>query len=151
MNVGDAAYKTVHDYPGGSVALAPRMAMSDAVLRNKVNPNCSSHHLTLAEADSMMTLTNDLQILRSLAANHGCAIVPLEPVQTDSLLNLSLEENAANGRLMETIHSAVADGVITQNELRHICAAGNQVQSVLIALIARLTASAKAPALRPVA
>ena len=48
MNVVDAAYLAVHTYPGGSESLGPRIGMSPAVLRNKVNPNCSTHHLSLA-------------------------------------------------------------------------------------------------------
>ncbi|WP_341772648.1 phage regulatory CII family protein, partial [Burkholderia pseudomallei] len=48
MNIIDAAYAVVHDYPGGSESLAPRLGMSAAVLRNKVNPNNATHHLGLA-------------------------------------------------------------------------------------------------------
>ncbi len=37
MNIVDAAYHTVHDYPGGANALAPRMGIkSPAVLNSKV-------------------------------------------------------------------------------------------------------------------
>ena len=57
MNIIDAAYNTVHDYPGGSSALATRMGIkSPAVLNSKVNPNTETHHLTLAEASKLMAL-----------------------------------------------------------------------------------------------
>ena len=36
MNTIDASWHTVHEYPGGSEALAPRLGMSAAVLRTKV-------------------------------------------------------------------------------------------------------------------
>ena len=37
MNITDAAYNTVHDYPGGASALAARMGIkSPAVLNSKV-------------------------------------------------------------------------------------------------------------------
>lgn len=68
MNIIDAAHKTVHAYPGGSESLAPRIAMSAAVLRNKVNPNNSTHHLTLVEASEVMGVTGDYRILHALAA-----------------------------------------------------------------------------------
>src|SRR5690606_4424393 len=78
MNVIDAAYSTVHDYPGGAEALAARMGKSAAVLRSKVNPNTSTHHLTLAEADEILGKTRDLRMLHALAANHGCVVLPAD-------------------------------------------------------------------------
>jgi len=65
MNTIDAAYHTVHDYPGGAEALAPRMGMSAAVLRNKVNPNNTTHHLTYAEAQRIVALTGDVRMLQA--------------------------------------------------------------------------------------
>jgi hypothetical protein len=61
MNITDAAHKTVKDYPGGSEALAVRIGMSAAVLRNKVNPNNTTHHLTLAEASEIGRLCASIQ------------------------------------------------------------------------------------------
>ena len=71
MNVTDAADATVHDYPGGSESLAPRMGMSAAVLRNKVNPGNDRNHLSLSEADRLMRVTGDHRILQALADQHG--------------------------------------------------------------------------------
>lgn len=34
MNLADAAYNTVHDYPGGASSLAPRLGMSSHMLSN---------------------------------------------------------------------------------------------------------------------
>lgn len=41
------------------------MDISAAVLRNKVNPNNQTHHLTLAEAVRIVDLTDDEQILQA--------------------------------------------------------------------------------------
>ncbi|MFH7611555.1 hypothetical protein RA272_29150, partial [Pseudomonas syringae pv. tagetis] len=68
MNVTDAAYDTVHQYPGGSEALAPRLGMSAAVLRGKVNPNTDRNLLSLQEADALMARTGDFRILHALCA-----------------------------------------------------------------------------------
>ena len=65
MNIHDAAHATVHDYPGGAASLAPRLGMVQAVLNSKVNPNTHTHHLTLAEAMRIMTMTGDHRILRA--------------------------------------------------------------------------------------
>jgi len=67
MNVTDVAYDTVHQHPGGSVALAPRMGMSDATLRGKVNPNTDRNLLSLQEADALMGKTGDFRILQGRA------------------------------------------------------------------------------------
>jgi len=89
MNITDAAHKTVKDYPGGAEALATRLItvndkgeekpMSGAVLRNKINPNNTTHRLTLAEANEIMGLTGDHRILVALAAEHGYGLHGLEP------------------------------------------------------------------------
>lgn len=71
MNVIDAAYRTVHDYPGGSETLGQRMGISPAVLRSKVNPNTTTHRLALDEADQMMGMTSNYAILQAMAASHG--------------------------------------------------------------------------------
>ena len=57
MNIIDAAYHTVHDYPGGATALALRLGIkSPAVLNSKVNPNTDTHHITLVEAIKIMAI-----------------------------------------------------------------------------------------------
>ncbi|MFY4005014.1 phage regulatory CII family protein [Achromobacter denitrificans] len=59
---------------GGSEYLEPLVGISAAVLRNKVNPNNTTHHVTLAEADSIGRIMGDAGILRgkrSLCARRG--------------------------------------------------------------------------------
>uniref|UniRef100_UPI00353016D5 phage regulatory CII family protein n=1 Tax=Achromobacter sp. GbtcB20 TaxID=2824765 RepID=UPI00353016D5 len=54
MNHLDAFHQTVHGAPGGCEAIAPRMGMSAAILRNKANPNSTTNKPTLDEADRLM-------------------------------------------------------------------------------------------------
>src|SRR5690606_28718993 len=75
MNIHDAAYATVHDYKGGSESLGPRVGISPAVLRNKVNQNNETHHLTLAEAVRMADMTGDTRILQAWAHQSGFLLV----------------------------------------------------------------------------
>lgn len=82
MNVQDAAYRTVHDYPGGSESLAPRLGMSAAVLRGKVNPNNDRNILSLHEASQIMGVSDDFQMLHALAASHGFGLHALESGDT---------------------------------------------------------------------
>lgn len=135
MNVNDAAYATVHDYPGGSDSLAPRLGTSGAVLRNKVNPNNDRNTLTLAEADQVMGISGDYRILQALAANHGFVMQRADSVPKHgdgsivaSILALSMRE----GALSEAVSNALADGRISPREKRDIEAACHALQSAVI-------------------
>lgn len=140
MNVIDAAYRTVHSHPGGSASLAPRMGMSQAVLNSKVNPKTTTHHLSLAEADMVMEFTGDYQILQELAANHGFILATYD-AGTDEACSLAvdlLRVSALDGEFARVVHDALADNIITANEMNAIGAAGNAHQAAMISLIKRL-------------
>jgi len=149
VNIIDAAHKTVHDYPGGSESLAPRTGMSPAVLRNKVNPNNTTHHLTLAEADEIMGVTGDHRILQAMAARHGYVLQKCDAVEEPgAVLQALLVANAAEGEFDRVLQAALADNLITQTEMRMIEAAGLHQQAAYTALLSRLRAfsTARAPA-----
>jgi hypothetical protein len=145
VNVLDAAYDTVHEYPGGAEALVTRLSkrasgkhMSAAILRNKVNPNNQEHHLTLVEADEIMGKSNDFRILHALAADCRHVAIPLDSVSGSSVLELVLGEQAAAGTFSATVLDALSDGKVSQNEMRTILAAFVGAQSKLVSLIAKL-------------
>ena len=139
MNIIDAAHKTVHAYPGGSESLGPRIGMSAAVLRNKVNPNNTTHHLTLAEADEIMGVTGDHRLLQALAAHHGYSLQRLDmPADAGGVLQTLLRANAAEGEFDRVLGDALADGLITPNELKAINDAGAAQQGATMMLLAKL-------------
>lgn len=147
MNVNDAAHLTVHDYPGGSESLAPRLGMSGAVLRNKVNPNNPRNMLTLAEADRMMRVTGDFRILQALAGEHDFTLGRSGPVDDECTIGtLSLDAASALGNLAQIIRKALNDGVISEREMLEIEAAGLISQRTVILLVQKLHAMA---AVRP--
>lgn len=122
--VTDAAYHTVHDYPGGAPALAPRIGIaSPRVLDNKVNP-CQGHHkLTLREAEDLIAFTGDLRILEALAGRFGLVLVPVEPfngVSDAALLDTYTRLMKELGEFSATFHDALADGEITADELERM-------------------------------
>ncbi|MEO6518706.1 MAG: phage regulatory CII family protein [Pseudoxanthomonas sp.] len=142
MNVDDAAHAVVHDYPGGSESLAPRLGMSAAVLRNKVNPNCTTHHLTLREAQRITAITGDARILQASAQEMGG--VYLDAPTTDdaaasdmAVLELVAAVGGTQGELFTTIHRALADGHLVPAELQLIKAAGGAAQAKIAALLRR--------------
>jgi hypothetical protein len=136
VNVIDAAHKTVHSYPGGSESLGPRVGISPAVLRSKVNPNTTTHRLALEEADEIMGVTSNFTILQALAAKHGFGLVQLDeaPAAT-SVVSGILALSTTHGELSRVIHDAIADGVITEREMREISVYGTASQAALISLI----------------
>lgn len=138
MNILDAAHKTVHAYPGGSESLAPRIGMSAAVLRNKVNPNNTTHHLTLAEANEIMELTGDDRMLRALAAQHGYTLQRMDPDEAGSVMNAMLENAAKQGAFARSLQEALSDGLISENEMKAISLAGSAQMEAMTNLLARL-------------
>jgi hypothetical protein len=153
VNIIDAAHATVRNYPGGSESLAPRMitrtedgrekAMSAAVLRNKVGPNNTTHHLTLAEADQIMGLTGDHRILHALAAEHGYTLQRIDAPDTGSMIGSLLSASAAKGDLAEILSAAMADNRITPNEATDIARACAAVQAAIVRVSQHAAESAR--------
>lgn len=133
MNIADAAHITVHDYPGGSESLGPRVGISAAVLRNKVNPNNDTHHLTLKEADRLIGITADFRILRALAHAHGFLIVKApdnKRGESDmSVLEQMVGFMVASGAYGQEIQTALADGAVDRMELERVVRAGQAVMT----------------------
>ncbi|ALA82141.1 phage regulatory CII family protein [Stenotrophomonas maltophilia] len=143
MNVTDAAYDTVHQYPGGSEALAPRMGMSAATLRGKVNPNTDRNLLSLQEADALMARTGDYRILHALCAEHGFIAQRVEAPESGTLITALLAAAAAKGDLAELVSEAMADNRITPNEADAIARACQQVMAALVQVSQHAEAAAE--------
>lgn len=120
MNVIDAAHATVHDYPGGSVALAARLGMAGAVLRGKVNVNDVGHHLTLTEAQRIQSLTGDHRMLLAMADELGYLCLPLPAVSDGDLVHATLRAIQSFGMMMGDVERSIEDGRVTPNELRKV-------------------------------
>lgn len=142
MNIIDAAHKTVKAYPGGSESLAPRMGMSGAVLRNKVNPNNTTHHLTLAEASEVMGVTGDDSILHALAAEHGYTLSRTEAPQSGNLIGALLAASGAKGALANVIADAMEDQRITPNEASAIAQHCARLQAIFAELATHAASAA---------
>ncbi|WP_372380276.1 phage regulatory CII family protein [Xanthomonas sp. NCPPB 1062] len=157
MNIADAAYHTVHDYPGGAGALVKRMAprqnqrgelveMSEAVLNSKVNPNTRTHIYGLLEASEIMGLTGDFRVLHSLAAEHGFGLVLLEPGEAGGLMDSFLAASGAKGALAMLLSEVLADHKVSPNEADQVDQLCLKAQAFLVQLSARARAAAQAGA-----
>lgn len=139
MNILDAASATVHDYPGGSESLGPRLGLSAAMLRSKVDLGNGAQQLSVAEADRIMALTGDFRMLRAWAHQHGFLVVE-SPDQDASgsemeAMEQRLGSRVAGGELASQAPVApVADRRLGEQELHATRAAGSALQ----ALVARM-------------
>lgn len=145
MNTTDAAYHTVHDYDGGSESLGPRVGISPAVLRNKVNiriPRADKrHHLTLEEAQRIVAFTGDIRILQSWAHAEGYLLVKAPEGASES--DMSVLESVTgsvmdHGGFIGSIHESLVDGNLSPDEMRGIEKAARKAMTAIVNLLNRL-------------
>lgn len=127
--IEDAAYNTVHDYPGGAEALAPRMEKSAKVLDSKVNRNEFRHHLTLREAVQIMGLTGDHRMLRAMV---------YEGIADEQLLELVAAVHSETGDVSRSLVAALADGRVTESEFEAFDQQTHEAMSAIADLRDRL-------------
>lgn len=125
MNVLDAAYHTVHDYPGGAEALAVRLGNKRGTsLSHEVRPPAgSTAKLGLMTAVEIMELSGDLRILNAICGRLNCAPpVPLPAGDHEDGCAAALAAEVARdfAELMGEVARDVADSVITDNELQRL-------------------------------
>ena len=146
MPIQAAIYHAVRSYPGGAAALAPQMLgrgggpMSGAVLSNKVNPHDQANHLTVDEFCQMVDLTGNtlpVEALVALFSRMGLHLfkgelpeAPGDGALMESLLNV----NQAVGNLSGCINFVLADGVLTEQELRAVQAKMSELFANLAAV-----------------
>lgn len=122
MSLRDAAFNTVHDYPGGSVSLAPRLGKSHTSLSHELT-GTGTAKLGLLDAEKIILLTGDLRILDSMATHCGQMLVPLPDavmIAGDDCM-LRLADTAREfGDLCKEVGGDLVDGKISDNEMRRI-------------------------------
>lgn len=141
MNVLDAFYQTVHGAPGGCEALAARMGMSAAILRNKANVNSVSNKPTLEDVDRAMGLTGDMAVLHALAANHNhvCVRVDADVIASDlAVLELVTLVWTSNGDVGAEVSRTLADGRVDRDEIERVRAAIYRTNQAMQQLATRL-------------
>lgn len=141
MDVMDAAYDTVHDYPGGSESLAPRADMNARVLRAKVDPKCDTHHLSLNEARRIMARSGDHRMLFAMNDELGylppIPQVPFEGVSDLALLETYTKLMARLGEFSSEFHAVIATGRVTRPGVRGLTRDLRAFQAAAEELLAR--------------
>lgn len=142
MNIADALYNAVHDYPGGVASMAPRMKLSDSSLTKKVNPNYPQAHCSPEEQARICELSGDRGPLIAFAERLNCLVLHM-PELGESDVDAKLAQQMALtvkefGDFMVESGQNLADNRCTATELRRIQREGLQA----IAAIQRLCALA---------
>ncbi|VVE68893.1 hypothetical protein PAN31117_03126 [Pandoraea anapnoica] len=146
MNITDAAHALVHDYPGGSESLAPRLGMSAAVLRNKVNPNNQTHHLSLNEAVKATDVANDERVLEAWAAERGSAIVKIPHLSEccdSAIVEMMARAWETHGEVGKEIVKTLEDGRVEFQEVARVKGRIFAHAQVLFNIAARLEGMAE--------
>lgn len=116
----DAAYHVLHDYPGGSTSLAPRIGKNPFTMSSEVR-GVGTAKLGLVDAVKMSVVANDRRILNAFAYEMGCMVLVLPTngrhVNTFTQLGQLAREF---GDYVEKLSAAVEDGKVTDNELARV-------------------------------
>lgn len=120
MNLRDAAYNLVHDYPGGASSLAPRLGKNSTYLSAEVGHKGTAK-LGLLDACKLTNLTGDLRILNAFAAESSCMVIPLPTVDSGCNTFEQMAKTAKKfGEFFSSAVDAVSDSQVTANELAHV-------------------------------
>ncbi|CAL8476433.1 Gp65 (plasmid) [Caballeronia sp. S22] len=123
MNILDTLHAVAHAYKGGCESLAPRLGMSAAVLRSKVNPNTETHQATLMNAVQITEMADDDRVLEAWARERGYALVKMPVVENCSdaaIVELMGEAWATHGEVGREICKTLEDGRVKSDEVDRV-------------------------------
>lgn len=143
MSVKDVIYHLAH-HDGDIAALAKRMGKSPDTLTAKVNPNNTTHHVTVEEALQMQELTGLSWILQAEAARLGFTVIKSVPASTNDPHALYWQMGALVADLQHAVSDAFAQGV-TGNSMRRCDGLASEAISAINNLLAGLRAELPTP------
>ena len=145
MNVLDAFCNLVNAYPGGASALAARMKMNRFTLAHKADPNNKTHRPAIDEVVLAEQLSGDHRVLFAHAdqLGYGCVRLHLDgEVSDEQLLAQAAKFMKETGEALQAFQQAIADGRITENEVKEFERQAADIAPVAAQLAARLRAIA---------
>lgn len=143
MNVLDAAYNVVHDYPGGATSLAPRLPKRADVLSHEVAGHGTAK-FGLKDAVKVTELTGDLRILHAFALQCGQMCVPLPTDASssqDEVLQALGQASKEFADLCTEVCRDMGDMVISDNERVRIEREAGELVAMLHELLGLIRAN----------
>lgn len=138
-DIKDLIYKVSHDY--GLRKMAAHLGRSYNVVKNKVDPNCVSHHTYAHEIDLIAAAADTNAFAEYFADQRGlmCVSKPdFEGVSDQAILELFLKLQKEQGDWSEKISDALSDGGVTWDELITIRKEYNDFTAVAAEIMSRL-------------
>lgn len=140
MDVCDAAHLIAHHHPGGVAALAARMGVNAGTLQNKLNPNNSSHHLTLKESVLLQQAAGNAAVLHAMAQQLGYTCERATPAQdagdpVEAFMALAMAHADFTRAVADALHGKAA---VSKNELRRATDMANELIGKVGALVSTL-------------
>lgn len=121
MTVADAIYHTVHNYPGGVVALAARMGVSANTLTHKANPNNDTHHMRPDELVAIQVFSGNCAVTHAMNAALGLSATPVVPDQADGdPVEAFMHQQRAQGEYCAAMADALQADCPTPNAVRRV-------------------------------
>lgn len=145
LNPLDALKLACNHYPGGVEALAARIGMSTAVMRNKLSQAVTTHHLNYPDQVSdILDCLRDAKVgnwdatLHAFAYRHGCMLVKIPQGEceftSNELAELVCKLMTEVGQVAQSISQAFADDM--QVSSREFARFDIEVQEALTAISA---------------
>lgn len=142
MDVPDAALLIAQEMPGGVPALAQRMGVSANTLQHKLNPNNTTHHLTLKEAMALQVVSGRPYVLHAMAAglDYICHRSRPDDAQGDAL-EAFMRVQQAMGELTAAAADALrGGGDVSQNAKRRVEHFANEAMASMAHLVSTVAA-----------
>lgn len=141
----DAAYRVVHDYPGGAASLAPRLGHKSPITLNHELLRTGQAKLGLQTAVDITVLSKDCRILEAFAEQCGRFTLPMPAVLHEggdhvlARLGDMLREQAD---VVREVTLAAGDGEYSLNERKRIVKEIGELVAAGSALLAALNGGA---------
>ncbi|MDR5825970.1 phage regulatory CII family protein, partial [Caballeronia sp. LZ043] len=146
LNILDTLHAVAHAYKGGCESLAPRLGMSAAVLRSKVNPNTDTHKATLMDAVSISEMADDDRVLEAWARERGYALVKIPNVDSctdQAIVEMMGKAWSTHGEVGNEIVKTLEDGRVEEREVERVEKSIFTHAQVLFSIAARLRGMAE--------
>lgn len=142
MDVEEAAHQTALRCSGGVATLADRMGVNAGTLQNKLNPNKSTHHLTLRESVLLQRAANDHQVLHAMAQQlgHACYRVMGHQDGGDPVEAFMHYQRAAGNFTCANADALHGKPDSSRNELRRVQEAAAELIEKIGAMVAAIDA-----------
>lgn len=136
MQLLDVAFHVVHDYPGGSKSLAPRLNKSQHTLNHEVAGDGSAK-LGIVDACKITQLTKDMRILHAFAEACGHLCIPMPgavAIQNGNVMQALAESSREFAELCQEVCGVMADDDVSDNDLARVEKARGELVAQLAVL-----------------